>query len=400
MSITTVSGQPVVMHLNNALNGLRSASLEWLLHLQKQLSGLGLTADGAEPCFLSGKLTTSGKLAMIIVYVDDLAVATENKEDFQVILQALSKILKVKHTGEIDENGGQVKFLGRQISRVPGEHALYVSVPDDYLQKTFEEWGLKQTNQRIAASNILTVLDQGTGTESLSPEAHTRFRSTLGKIAWLSQTRQDLKHYVALPGTAQSSPNQASEKALKMLLRFLSGDPGVALKLPADDETFGDTDEFVVTAYTDASHAPSTRNRRGVSGGVMAYLKGLVKTYSRHQTSVSLSSCESKLQGIQQICQEGVVIARLLTRILKTFGMIQEGQHVVCRVSTDSESALKRLKGIDLPRRSRHITIKVEWLRELIEQGMVDMVYLRGQMLPADALTKCLATERFLSKEV
>lgn len=401
MSCSTEKGEPVILHCANALNGLRSASLEWLLFLQQQLSGIGLHTDGAEPCFMAGILP-SGRMAMVIVYVDDLAIACEDEEDFKLILSCLQKKLKVKHTGTIQREGGQVTFLGREIVRLPGESALYVHLPNGYLEKTFEIWGLKANSssnlvgKKVPCPNVLSILDQeSAGSPPLSGEAYARFRSSLGKIAWMSQTRQDLKHFVALLGTVQAAPTQASEKALRALLRFLSTDEDVSLRLPSE-HGLGSKDFREVVAYTDASHAPSIRNRRGVSGGVLTYLEGVVKAYSRHQTSISLSSCESELQGIQMVVQEAVVLSRLVTRVMRALGLLGGTEFAVARVYSDSESALKLLKALDLPRRSRHIDIKVEWLRELASNGYISLHHLRGENLIADLLTKCLQTTRFL----
>ena len=401
MSCSTETGEPVILHCANALNGLRSASLEWLLFLQQQLGHIGLQSDGAEPCFMAGKLP-SGRIGMVIVYVDDLAVSCEHEDDFKVILGCLQKKLKVKQTGTISREGGRVTFLGREIVRLPGDVALYVHVPETYMVKTFEAWGFKQMDQctggkRHPCPNILAILDQeSAGSPELTGEAYQRFRSTLGKISWLAQTRQDLKHYVALLGTVQSSPTQAAEKALRALVRFMTTDVRMSLRIPSEDSGFVPLSFQELTAFTDASHAPSTRNRRGVLGGILAYLGGLVKAYSRHQTSMSLSSCEAELQGIQQVLQEAVVVARLLTRILRSLEYLDKSELVMAKVYSDSESALKLIRAIDLPRRSRHISIKIEWIRELIEQGHAELIYLRGESLPADSLTKCLSTERFL----
>ena len=396
LSCSTLSGEPVILHCATALNGLRSASLEWLLYLQSQLKGIGLFADAAEPCLLSGRLP-SGNRAILIVYVDDIAVSVETESDFRVILQCLQRKLKVKHTGTIDKTGGKVTFLGRQIVRTPGDNSLFVYVPSEYMDKTLLEWNLKSgASARAVCPNILSMLDDGKDSEPLSSEAHNKFRSALGKIAWLAQTRQDLKHYVALLGTVQASPNQAAEKALRALLRFLAADTNIGLRIPAEDSTFGSKDPLVVTSYSDASHAPSTRNRRGVTGGVISYAGALIKAFSRHQTSVSLSSCEAELQALQSNLQEAIVLARLVARILRTMNDISDRKNVVCRIFSDSESALKLLKAVDLPRRSRHITVKIEWMRELIAQGLAEMVYLKGTELPADSLTKCLNTEKFL----
>ena len=397
MSCSTESGEPVILHCANALNGLRSASLEWLLFLQQQLSGIGLHTDGAEPCFMAERLP-SGRMGMVIVYVDDLAVACEHEDDFKLIMGCLQRKLKVKHTGTIEREGGQVTFLGREIVRLPGESALYVHLPENYLEKTFELWNLKPSSsgKKIPCPNVLAILDQETpGSPPLSGEAYARFRSTLGKVAWMSQTRQDLKHFIALLGTVQAEPTQAAEKALRSLLRFLVTDDSVSLRLPSE-HGLGSKVFREVVAYTDASHAPSTRNRRGVSGGVLTYLEGVVKTYSRHQTSISSSSCESELQAIQMVVQEAVVLSRLVTRIMRALGLLKDGEFAVARIYSDSESALKLLQTVDLPRRSRHIDIKIEWLRELAGNGFMSLHHLRGDFLVADLLTKCLQTSRYM----
>ena len=135
---------------------------------------------------MAGRLP-SGRMGMVIVYVDDLAVACEHEDDFKLIMSCLQKKLKVKHTGTIEREGGQVTFLGREIVRLPGESALYVHLPDSYLEKTFEQWGLKPSpgGKRVPCPNVLSILDsESAGSPSLSGEAYARFRSTLGKIAW------------------------------------------------------------------------------------------------------------------------------------------------------------------------------------------------------------------------
>ena len=62
---------------------------------------------------------------------------------------------------------------------------------------------------------------------------------------------------------------------------------------------------------------------------------------------------------------------------------------------TDSESSIKLLKGLDLPRKSRHLEIRIEWLRERVDLGKLKIHYEKGSSNPADALTKCLGSSIF-----
>lgn len=49
-----------------------------------------------------------------------------------------------------------------------------------------------------------------------------------------------------------------------------------------------------------------------------------------------------------------------------------------------------------LPRRSRHIEVKVEWTKEQIMERHITVRYKEGTELMADLLTKCLPTPSFL----
>lgn len=166
--------------------------------------------------------------------------------------------------------------------------------------------------------------------------------------------------------------------------------------LPSACEEFGHR-ELVqprIVAYTDASHAPfRSTKRKSISGGCLSFLGSTIKTYARHQQSVSLSACESEMTGIQTMCQESLVLARITSRILKSFKAKE--YEVFSEVFTDSESSLKLLKGIDMPRRSRHIEIKIEWVKEKISEKQIVVKYRRGTKLVADMLTKCLHTKEF-----
>eukprot|EP00435_Cladocopium_sp_Y103_P068742 s379_g32.t1 len=63
---------------------------------------------------------------------------------------------------------------------------------------------------------------------------------------------------------------------------------------------------------------------------------------------------------------------------------------------TDSLSGKMLLEGTDLQGRSRHIDIKVFWLRELLARGVLKLQHVRGTINPADHFTKCLSTAKYL----
>ena len=58
------------------------------------------------------------------------------------------------------------------------------------------------------------------------------------------------------------------------------------------------------------------------------------------------------------------------------------------------------LEASDLQRRSRHVEIRICWLRELMAKGILECAHVPGTENPADALTKCLALATFLKHRV
>ena len=79
----------------------------------------------------------------------------------------------------------------------------------------------------------------------------------------------------------------------------------MAVRLPANGSALKLGDQFDgqvhLVCYSDASHAPlHVTKRRGISGGVLSVFGSVVKTLSRHQQMISLSSMESALQHVAQ----------------------------------------------------------------------------------------------------
>ena len=62
---------------------------------------------------------------------------------------------------------------------------------------------------------------------------------------------------------------------------------------------------------------------------------------------------------------------------------------------SDSESALKLLRNMDIPRRSRHLEIRIEWLKGRVEEQKLVLEFRRGCSNPSDLLTKCLGSSAF-----
>eukprot|EP00435_Cladocopium_sp_Y103_P009694 s2767_g2.t1 len=74
------------------------------------------------------------------------------------------------------------------------------------------------------------------------------------------------------------------------------------------------------------------------------------------------------------------------------------GQGVYQRffLESDSSSALQLLVGQDIPRRSRHVEIRLAWMKNKMASGELETEHRTGTENVADLFTKCLSTKDFL----
>ena len=342
-------------------------------------------------------------LVSLVVYVDDILLVATTKESEEVVIKAISDVVPTKITGSIlpsFEGGGSLTFIGRNIHRRSGESALYLSVDPDDLNPSFEDYQIKRGTLSVpdVASHLEKLDEQSL--KPLSPEGYSKFRKALGKLLWLSQTRCDLKLWLSLIGSLQASPTCGADNAIKAVLRFLFEDHHLLLRLPSTSQDLtGDRSGVVSQLHilSDASHAPYRFNKRkGISGEVVSYQNAVVRTVAKQQQSTSLSSCEAELYAIQAAAQDSVGMAKFLYRFLFGLGEIDELQPVDLWLESDSMSAIQLLHGVDLPRRSRHVEIRVLWMKSKIEDGTLRLEHRYGESNCSDLFTKCLGARDFM----
>ena len=393
-SLSWPDGSPLFMELGKSLNGLRSASLDWLEYVQGIVKPLGLTCDVTSPCVFTAPGT------VMIIYVDDLLIFSNKPDMGKKIWEKLNAVVPTKITGQLLPNQeGSMKFVGRVIRRQAGAKELLVGVAPGYLDSCYREYGMEKMKLgKAVVPNLRDTLD-GPPEAPLSTEAYQRYRRSLGKMAWLSQTREDLHIFIAYLATGQHAPDGRHEKAMRQVLRFLLFDGDQELSFPSSANlkslyqgSLELSEDPLMVVFCDASHAPMrATQRKGISGAFIFVLSSLVKGFSRHQTCTSLSSCEAEMFAIQETAQEAMGLLPLVRKMVTDFfGDFQgfEGRKFPILMLTDSESAKQLLFALDVPRKSRHTEVRIFWLREQLERW-IRLGWIEGPTNLSDILTKC-----------
>jgi hypothetical protein len=151
----------------------------------------------------------------------------------------------------------------------------------------------------------------------------------------------------------------------------------------------GTTQDPVLTGFNDSDHAGDVNDRKSTTGIVFFLNSGIVTWASQKQKVIALSTCEAEYIAAATATCQGVWLSRLLGELIgKPPAMV--------RLYVDNMSTIELSKNPVHHERSKHIDIRYHFIRECIEDGMVDVEHVctNGQL--ADVLTKALGRVKFL----
>ena len=394
------TGEPAYLVLHKALYGLRSASLSWQRHLSRIMVELGLRPSPLEPTLFSGWVELNKVWVYIIAlaYVDDLLVVSSEQSGVEHVHQSLAALLKVKVTGKLED--GQLEFLGRLI-RLDGNN-IALGVKPEYVRSVFSAFGwtdkdlekVKPTSTTPDIRALYDAEDPESPSKPLTPEAAGRFRSCLGKIGWLTQTRTDITYFHSMLSRGQAAPRAVHEDALRKFLRWLVGCPLLDQIFPSGDGTTLEEETATLVAFCDSNWgSESSTGRKSTSGGVIYVVAGsswyCVKGYSRLQSVVALSSAEAELFAIAEAAKEVAGLGQLASHI---WGELTKP----LAIYTDSASA-RQIAGMEgFLRRMRHVDIRLCFIQDRVHQNELVINGVPGSENMSDLLTKNLSRPQTL----
>ena len=396
-SILSRQGYRIVLLLQKAMNGLRRAPLLWFQELQRQLEAKGGQATFEPTLFRVPSFTTPGEFILLLVYVDDLLLASKDPLDNEKLLESLQEIWKIKKTGTLKKGcTGALEFLGRTIYRGEaevGSNAILFGVSRKYMQGIFESWSesLKAPKESTAQPKMEEVYSSnlkasGDGAE-LSDAATARYRRVLGQLAWAALSRADLAFPISFLARRQSKPNSAAEATMRVFLRWLLGHLHFVQRMPASNPPMV-SEERTILGFCDASWSVDS-----VSGGIICWQGCCLKFFSRKQEVPALSSAEAEVIAITEAAKEEVSLGMLIETIrdgieLDDLGMPKRTTGTMDLVLyNDAKAAISIGNMSGLLRRVRHLELRALYLQHLARKRL-HLQHWSGSENPSDGLTK------------
>ncbi|GJV72476.1 hypothetical protein Tco_1492471 [Tanacetum coccineum] len=173
-------------------------------------------------------------------------------------------------------------------------------------------------------------LDEDPQGKAIDP---TRYHGMIGTLMYLTSSRPDLVFAVCICARYQAKPTKKHLHAVKRIFRYLRGIINMGLWYSKDSC-------IALTAFADADHAGCQDTRKSTSGSIQLFRFNKIPLYCNNKSAIALS-CNNV-------------------------------QHS----------------------RSKHIDIRHHFIKEQVENGVVELYFVRIEYQLADIFTKPLARER------
>ncbi|GJR95069.1 retrovirus-related pol polyprotein from transposon TNT 1-94 [Tanacetum coccineum] len=147
-----------------------------------------------------------------------------------------------------------------------------------------------------------------------------------------------------------------------------------------------DTD-MSLTAYSDADHAGCQDTRRSTSGSAQFLGDKLVSWSSKKQKSTAISSTEAEYIALSGCCAQILWMRSQLTDYGFTFNKIP----LYC----DNKSVIALCCNNVQHSRAKHIDVRYHFIKEQVENGIVELYFVRMEYQLADIFTQPLPRDRF-----
>lgn len=213
------------------------------------------------------------------------------------------------------------------------------------------------------------------------------FKSLVGSLRYLCNSRPDISFGVGLISRFMDDPRHSHLVAAKRILRYLKGTIDFGILFPKRNQ--GVTE---LVGYSDSDWCGDRSDRRSTTGYLFKFLNAPISWCSKKQPVVALSSCEAEYIAVSYAACQALWHESLMKEIqVEMLGIMQ----LYVDMYVDNKSAINLAKNLVSHGKSKHIETQFHFLREQVNNEKLKLVFCNSEQQIADILTKPLKVERF-----
>lgn len=366
-----------VYRLKRSLYGLKQASRAWNSKSVEFLTSCSLVQSKADLCVCVFHGVINDSKVIVLLYVDDGLILSSGMQAIESLVNKLQSTFKITL-------GNNNYYVGMEIKRDRDSKTIAID-QKSYIEKVTEKFRMSDSK------SISTPFDMGTVLSKSTDDSGVEFpyRQACGSLMYAATvTRPDISFAVGEISRYMQNPNQEHVNAVKRILRYLNHTKSTGIMYGQQNNN-----EMSLIGYTDADYARDIDSRRLTTGYVFKIGNGIVTWKSQRQKYVALSTTEAEYMAACDGAKEAVWLRQL-------FKDIGHEQFEPTKLLVDNQSAIRVVRNPELHHKTKHIDVRLHFIRDLNEGKVIDIEYIETENQLADGFTKPLATSAFKSNMI
>ena len=351
--------------------------MNWQEEVAKCMKSWGFRTCQFNPCLYMH----DGREMMCLVHGDDF-VCVGSSTNLSWLKARLSDRfeIKTKLMGLKAGESREERILNRVI-RVTPEGWEY-EADQRHADLIIQESGAAKLSTLSHPGGDKRVIEEEEESEELTGKDATRFRAVAARANYLQADRPDIQYAVKEICRRMAKPVASDWQKLVRLARYLKAAPRLVWEYRWQKGEKG----IAPSGYSDSDWAGYRKTAKSTSGGLIMRGAHLIKSWSKTQDSITLSSAEAELVALSKLAMEVLGVRTMC----EEWGMSRATQ--ASELFADASAALSIAKRQGAGK-MRHINVKSLWLQAKSVQQVLKYCKVKGEENPADGLTKHVKQE-------
>nr|GEV54766.1 putative ribonuclease H-like domain-containing protein [Tanacetum cinerariifolium] len=213
-----------------------------------------------------------------------------------------------------------------------------------------------------------------------TPIDATKYRNMIDALMYLTSSRPDIVHATCLCARYQAKPTEKNLKEVKRIFRYLRGTVNTGVWYTKDSG-------FELTGFSDADYAGCKDTFKSTSSGAQFLGENLVSWSSNKQDCTALLTAKAEYVSLSACCAQVLWMRTQLTDYGFHFNKIL----IYC----DLKSAIAISCNPVQHSRTKHIVVRYHFIKEHVENGTIELYFVKTDYQLADIFTKALPADRF-----